>query len=379
MKAIRVGVPAVIIGALALTAGGPAFASSTTQVPVQPAGNSAGFGDVVAVSVTDGWAVGGNGNGLVERYNGTKWSVVASPDLLDHGNPNNFAGLSGVDATSANNAIAVGSSTAFNGAGATAVALRWNGTAWSRATVAKPTGATSQLRAVKAFSASDAWAVGATGSISLGQTLAMHFDGTSWTQSPTPSPGTRDNILTSVAGSAPNDVWAVGYFLNLPYGNRLRQPLILHWNGTTWSQVPAPAPAAGQTTFVYDVSVSSPTDAWAVGYTSSVALGVSAYVVHWDGSAWTLAPVPPLQVLNTVSARSATDVWAAGADASGAAQLAHWNGSGWSLTPVTVTGGIGVPSISSIRVVDADTEWAVGSQGDSTTGQWSPIALRVTG
>ena len=53
----------------------------------------------------------------LERFNGTRWSVVTSPDLVDHRNSNNYAGLSGVDATSAGNAFAVGSTTAFNAGG----------------------------------------------------------------------------------------------------------------------------------------------------------------------------------------------------------------------------------------------------------------------
>ena len=43
---------------------------------------------VVALSTTDGWAVGTSGNGLVERWNGTGWSIVPSPDIVDHSNAN---------------------------------------------------------------------------------------------------------------------------------------------------------------------------------------------------------------------------------------------------------------------------------------------------
>lgn len=377
--AVRIVTPAVVVGALVVAGAVPAFASTATQVPVENSGMFGGFGGVVAVSPTDGWAVGGNGsNGVVERFNGTRWSTVPIPDLVDHSNPNNTAGLGGVDATSATNAVAVGASGTGN-TGNTAVALRWNGTAWSRSTVTKPAGASSSLKAVKAFSVNDAWAVGTTGSSALGSSLAMHFNGTAWTQSPTPSPGTKENVLTSVAGSSPSDVWAVGYLRNLPYGNRIRLPLILHWNGAAWSQVPSPDSGAGQITYLYGVAATSATDAWAVGYGSGTVNGANAFVTHWNGSAWTQFPAPSLTTLSAVTARSSTDVWAAGADSTGAMAVAHWNGTAWSLTPVPITGGTGLPALTGITVAGAGTEWAVGNQWDGTTGASSSTAFRIVG
>ena len=374
--ALRVGIPAVVIAALVAGAGTPAFASTSTQVPVASAGFFGGFSGVDPVSATDGWAVGGNGNGMVQRFNGTSWSIVPSPDILDHSNPNNYAGLAGVDATSATNALAVGTSTSVSGPTSVAVALRWNGSAWSRQSVPQPAGTTNNsFNGLKALSASDAWAVGSSGTTFTGLSLAEHFNGVSWSAVPTPNPGTRENILTSVAGTASNDVWAVGYYRNLPYGNRIRLPLILHFDGSAWSQVPSPDSGPGQSTYLYGVAVTSATDAWAVGYGS----GQGAFVLHFNGSAWSLVSGPALSSLSGVAARSATDVWVCGSDSSGAAAMAHFNGTSWSTTPVTVTGGVGLPLLNAVAVVDPNTEWAVGSQWDGTTGQSSAIAFRITG
>ena len=63
----------------------------------------------------------------------------------------------------------------------------------------------------------------------------------------------------------------------------------------------------------------------------------------------------------------------------GAPAVARWNGTNWSVTPVTVTGGVGLPALTSITTADATTEWAVGYQWDGTTGQSSSIAFRITG
>jgi hypothetical protein len=365
---------AVALGVVVAT-GGPAWAATATQIPVAPTGFFGGFLGVDAASPSDGWAVGGNGNGVIQRFNGTRWNLFPSPDLLG-GGANSWADLSGVDATSAGSAVAVGNTTAASGGVKSAVALRWNGTAWSRQTLPKPAGTDTEFSAVKAFSASDAWAVGQTASTgsTFRKTLAMHYDGASWSAVPTPSAGTRTNFLTAVDGVSTRDVWAVGYSLNLPYGNRVRQSQILHWDGTAWTQVASPNNGS---TFLYDVAALSATDAWAVGVGTSGA----ALVVRWNGTSWHTVAAPPLVNLGGVTARSATDVWVTGAAADDPSRpaLAHWNGTTWTVTPVTVTGGVGIPTLGAITTADATTEWAVGSQWDGTTGQSSSIAFRVVG
>src|SRR5689334_21110882 len=89
---------AVVAGAV-IAGGGPAWAATVTQVPAASAGTIGGFTDAVAVSATDGWAVGGNGSGVIQRFNGARWNLATIPDLLN-GGANNWALLAGVDATS---------------------------------------------------------------------------------------------------------------------------------------------------------------------------------------------------------------------------------------------------------------------------------------
>jgi len=73
----------------------PASTRSSSTGTAQFAGGS--FLDRVAGdSANDVWAVGqGNGEGLVEHWNGQAWSIVPSPSLA--GNPNN-AGTGKLDA-----------------------------------------------------------------------------------------------------------------------------------------------------------------------------------------------------------------------------------------------------------------------------------------
>jgi len=362
-----------VAGAIVAGTGAPALAATATRVPVD-AGTTGAIGGVDAVSPTDGWAVGSTGtDAVIRRFDGTRWRVVPSPSLAEPSAPSGGTGLSAVDALSPTAAFAVG--TRF-GNGNAAVAVRWNGSAWSRSTVGPTTFTNSRLVAVKAFSTTDAWAVGSQASTTTDHTLAMHFNGTSWTEVPVPSPGTRNSFLTSVSGVAPNDVWAVGYTQNLPYGNRIRLPLILHWDGATWSQVAAPTVPASTSVFVYGVAAVSASDAWAVGWTSSAS--GSAYVAHWNGGAWSTVPAPAMSSLTAVAARSPSDVWVAGFDPAGRSAVAHWNGGAWTITAITVTGGPGLPSLAAIAAAAANTAWAVGSQSDPTTGQFAPLAFRVT-
>jgi hypothetical protein len=299
---------------------------------------------------------------------------VPTPDLIDHSNPNNSARLSGVDALSSNSAFAVGTTQILNGPGNVAVALRWNGSAWSRSPVSVDTSSGSSFAAVKAFSGSDGWAVGYTGS-SLGRkSLAAHFDGTTWTQATTPSPGTKDTFVQAVDGVASNDVWAVGYFLNLPYGNRIRQPFTMHWNGFAWTQVPVPSTGVGALTYLYDVSVVSATDAWAVGYGNRQG-AIVPFVVRWNGTAWNEVTEPALAVVDRVSARAGNDVWVTGTDAANVATFAHWDGTAWTVTDAPTAG----VSLGPIAVGPAGTELAFGSRLDPAGNALGPVAYRIVG
>ena len=281
---------AVVTGAASAA---PAAAATWSVMPSQAVGSGSALTGIDALSATDGWAVGGSGNGLVERWNGTRWASWPSPDLItDHSNPSNVAILNAVDATSTSNAVAVGNA---NGG---AVALRFNGTNWSTTTV--PNTAGDKLNDVQAFSATDAWAVGRSAPTFNGLTLARHWNGSSWAQATTPSPGTRDNVLLAVSGTATNDVWAVGWYRDLPYGNRTQHSLVLHWNGSSWSRVASPDVGDAQTV-LKDVVALSPSNAWAVGYTNSFG-GDGAVALHYNGASWSVASAPALGTLDTVAA-----------------------------------------------------------------------------
>ncbi len=202
-----------------------------TRVPSpSPGFNSVLYG-VVAISASNVWAVGYAQNAtLILHWDGTAWTRVPSPNPGSEG-----SSLFGVAATSASNAWAVG--TTHNGVnGDKTVILQWNGTAWKQ--VPSPNGSLdlNGLSGVAATSASNAWAVGYTDGNGLGDTLILQWNGTAWKRVPSPSPG-DDAAINGVTATSASNAWAVGTF------GLAGDVWILRWNGTAWKAVPtAPTP-----------------------------------------------------------------------------------------------------------------------------------------
>jgi hypothetical protein len=261
-------------------------ASASVRAATAEGENLAG---VSAVSATDAWAVGYACSNaecsepnlvyktLIEHWNGTTWSTVASP------NPAPSDQLTGVSAVSATDAWAVGTASS----GQTLI-LHWNGTKWST-TPAPESSNAYQLNGVTAVSATDAWAVGDY-SDGTAHTLTLHWNGTKWSVVASPSPGAASNALFGVSTLTPTDAWAVGESLATSPG--VLRTVVLRWNGKAWTQVASPDP--GSSFSVLDgVSAVSASDAWAVGnYSSTAGDTSSTLILRWNGTDWTKVPSP---------------------------------------------------------------------------------------
>jgi hypothetical protein len=95
-----------------------------------------------------------------------------------------------------------------------------------------------------------------------------------------------------VVDLSPTNAWAVGR-------SRSATALVEHWNGTAWSIVPVPdpTPPAGSTLAsaqLTGVSAVSSTDIWAVGSYSlgGIALTGLTLTMHYDGTAWRVVSSP---------------------------------------------------------------------------------------
>src|SRR6267378_7075430 len=166
---------------------------------------------VTCVSASDCWAagtyfaVGGVSQTLVERWDGTSWAIVGSPNAS--ATQSNF--LYGVTCVSASECWAVGY---YNAGAAQTLIERWDGTSW--AIVDSPnTSATRNnfLYGVTCVSASECWAVGGYYTGSVNQTLIERWDGISWTIAASPNIGAANQFLKGVTCASASDCWAVGY------------------------------------------------------------------------------------------------------------------------------------------------------------------------
>ncbi len=233
-----------------------------TQVPSPNVSTDNILYGVAAVAANDVWAVGYSSSPfqtLILHWNGTAWTQVSSI------NPGSINILNAVTVVAANDVWAVGGFVDGNGHLQTLME-HWNGTAWTQATnpSPQPGSITNSLTGVDAVTSNDIWAVGYYSNNATGpnKAMALHWDGTAWSNVTIPSVGSRDNFLQGVSAITANDVWAVGY-----YGNTY-QTLIEHWNGSAWTvpNVPNPGPRDNA---LYGVSGDNANDVWAVGYTTN--------------------------------------------------------------------------------------------------------------
>lgn len=374
------GVIAAGTAVAALVAVEPAYAAGTTVVPTATSGPSSELVAVSLLSATDGWAVGGTSqNGLAERYNGRSFRIVPSANLVDHpGTTSSGAGLTGVAAISPTRALAVGTATTTSGPNTvtSAVAERWNGSAWIRTPVPNP-GPTNTLAAVAATSATDAWAVGTSQPGARALPFAVHWNGTTWTQVATPAPGSVANAFNGVAATSANDAWAVGYAQEDSHGATVKHSLIEHWDGTAWSRVPSPDFATGvQETELTAVAAASPHDVWAAG--NGVTASTSgAVLVHTSGITSKKLAVPAVRRVGGITLVGC-DVWLVGSDDAGLPVVARLHGSTWTLVhPTTPSLGTQV-TLTGIAANGASGVIALGRSHTVANSSTAPIAVGIT-
>lgn len=169
------------------------------------------------ISASDCWTVGysrtsGVFQTLVERWDGASWTIVNSPNV--NGAPFNI--LNSVRCTSASDCWAVGdyqmASTTVNLVSQTLIE-RWNGTSWN--IVTSPNSSTTDgnfLQSMTCLSASDCWTVGAHNTDTVQQTLIEQWDGTSWAIVASPSNSdVQISQLLGVTCASKFDCWAVGF------------------------------------------------------------------------------------------------------------------------------------------------------------------------
>ncbi|HEU5386179.1 MAG TPA: hypothetical protein VFV73_09790 [Streptosporangiaceae bacterium] len=359
----------LLLGGVLTGLGSTAASALTCQAwtggqPLNPndTGSGDGLNGVDQLSACNVWVAGGSGGGtLIEHWTGgSTWTVVPSPNP---GAGGNF--LTSINGISATDIWAVGSDFNADGSAEQSLILHWNGTAWTQTPSPNP-GKFIQLNAVHAISADDAWAVGTFSDGNAFQTLTLHWDGTSWTQksSPNPAPGANGQ-LTGVTATSGGDVWAVGDFVSNTQVSTV-STLIMHWDGTSWKQADSPNPEPDFLNRLTGVSATSPDDAWAVGFFAN-GTADQTLIMHWDGTSWTQVPSPDPFVDDNLTGVAATS--ASSAVAVGNGQTAakggtnptialRWDGKAWTQVPSPQVGSAdGLTGVSAISSTEA---WGVG-------------------
>jgi hypothetical protein len=239
------------------------------------------------------WLVGNDTTqaeaGIIEKWDGTRWSVFPGPQFQTGDQTHLFA----MTSTSATDIWAVGTLVDDIGAGFS-LFEHFDGSKWTATTVENAAGL-QFLDGVSADATTDAWAVGFV-EVDVARTFSMHWDGTNWSSVPIPNVGSGTNRLYGVLALAPNNVWAVG--LSTPaVQNFATLTLIEHFDGTSWTVVPSPnvgPNSANQNNALFGITGDSANDLWAFGsyFAADGSQQQMTLLMHWNGTVWKIVRSP---------------------------------------------------------------------------------------
>lgn len=190
-----------------------------------------------------------------------------------------------------------------------------------------PVPATSYLNGVYAVSENDVWAVGSRGTL-------LHYDGSSWTAYGRPAdPGATS--FNAISGTGPKDLWAVGA------GNAVARN-----TGQGWLPVATGQPASVDYSGVYAASAS---EVWIVGFNNGSSQPV---LLHWNGTTFTPESVPTVQRLNAVGGAGPGVVYVVGTGST----FLRWTGSSFVNIGASVTS-----NLLAVTATSASDVWASGT------------------
>jgi hypothetical protein len=244
---------------------------------------------IQALATNDVWAVGydtvGAANSyqtLVEHWDGNAWTRIPSPN-----GPSLGSLLSGISGTSSNDLWAVGSQ-GWRTAKATTLIEHWNGSKWR--VVASPNLHTKRsliMGEMTAVSDKNIWAVGFyTSDYVQAKPLVLHYDGVSWSIVKCPNPGPFGSWLLGHPVALDDNTIAVGGQSTIPgVGSRA---VTMIYNGSEW-QILKPRNPEPNSLF-NDLSSMSGKKLLATGatVTNSGVAGTLAEV--WNGHSWKVLP-----------------------------------------------------------------------------------------
>ncbi len=288
-----------------------------------PGGTAAGdfneLSDVACTSAASCWAVGyygiematSAGDSVVAltqglHWNGSKWSLVSTPDPGGH-SKNDVNALNAVRCASVRDCWAAGSDGPGGHFAHSNLMLHWNGVKWAAVTVPEPGGTAgsgvNQIRGLSCTSPANCWAAGSYGKeLSGGHEMlrnqVLHWNGKKWVKVTAPNPdgtGPRArNDLLALTCTAASDCWAVG-----STGGHNGRPGLnetLHWTATKWSVIRAPEPGGTSgdiANILTSIRCTRRANCWTVGVVE-MSLGAADQILRWNGTTWRTALGPAL-------------------------------------------------------------------------------------
>jgi hypothetical protein len=206
----------------------------------------------------------------------------------------------------------------------------------------------------------------------------------------TPNPSPRFNVLRGVDGVGTRDAWAVGDYDSGPDPQHpITTPLILHWDGEAWAQMPDPPRPDQYKAYLWSVEAITLDEAWAVGIKTRFG-AAEPYLLRWDGTAWQDQGSPPLPApengqaaLFDVFAVGPDDLWIVGAKTEGApgpltrGYTARRSGGEWVPFLVPAVGNR-TNELEAVHGSAPDNVWTVGVSR-TITEDFHPLVARWTG
>jgi hypothetical protein len=310
-----------------------------------------GLSDVSATSAHDAWAVGSCGTytspatyvGVVEHWDGRRWSPVRVPAALRYDS---------VEAFSGHDVWMTGDLKGPAKDGSPSV-LHWNGRQWSIATQGVPEGAS--VKDLAATSPSNLWGLAHFDSAPPQDTdggeiaIPVHWDGARWRSLAIPH-GYNGDVLFAVGSS---DMW-----VGSNSATDVRFPSVAHYDGRRWSELRVPIRKRyGDVMNIAAVGH----DLWASGHEEvgladddGEPIGQRSFIAHWDGHRWTRPPVRS----GCIDGGSLTSDGREGPWLTCPfGQIVHWDGHRWIDQPTPRSAqGVGPPQ----RVPGTPAYWVVG-------------------
>lgn len=298
-----------------------------------------------------GWYVNSSGvdQTLTENYNGTSWSIVSSPN---QGSSHNV--LKGVtyprNSINPANVWAVGyyiNTSSYN----QTLIEKYDGTSWSIVSSPNQGSNNNELRGVATNQPSNAWAVGDYYDSVAGiyKTLVERWNGSSWSTTSSDNPGSNGNYLYSVSVVDNNDAWADGYYVD---SSGQERPMLLEWNSTTsnWDNHSGDLPSLSHFGTLYSISFLSTSEGFAVGNVNDTGV----VIFHYYSSSWHNESPTTGSYLTGVDYMATNSAMAVGYTSGGPISY-YWDGTSWtsegSASSDGVSNGVSGLSISDVWAV----------------------------